>query len=426
MREIYAALRNSKGQVNVAVVGCGWWGAGVARALAKKEFMRPRVLVDKDIDRCAAIYSDLGISRGDILQVNQIKDLQKADRYSYLAMSDLNFLEELSHLNVDIVHESTGRILAGARVALLSLENKIPFTTINSEMDATIGMVLFRKAAEKGTVYTNTEGDQPGCLAAMLDTVINWGFEPRIVGNCKLFLDHYQTPEGVMPWVPKGGNPYSYCGAADGSKLSLEMSVVANAFNFPPMKRGMYGPDTKKNEIIKTFDHLLDLDNLSSGHIDYTLGSTEKNMGGPIFIIAHTREKHLRAEMKNYKMGSGPYYLFFRDYHLGSMEAPLTIARVALFGKMFLSPVTWCSEVLTFAKRDLKTGTKLDSIGGYDYYGLVEKAEIASREKLLPIGLAEFATLTRSFKKDEVITYDSVEIEDNIAVRLRKVQDSYQ
>ena len=228
---MYEALRKKKKEINVAIVGCGWWGTCLVNSIMKTGFIKPRLLVDKDINKCKNVYLEIGVNASDILYINNIQDIKKAERYPYLVISDINFLKELESFNIDILHESTGGILSGARVALFSIENKIPFTTINSEMDATIGLILSRKAKEKGITYTNTEGDQPGCLAEMIKTVIAWGFEPRIVGNCKLFLDYYQTPQGVMPWVPPGGNPYPYSSAADGSKMSLELSVVANAFN---------------------------------------------------------------------------------------------------------------------------------------------------------------------------------------------------
>lgn len=338
--------------------------------------------------------------------------------------SSLDCLNELPLLGVDVIHESTGEVLPGAYVADASIRHNTPFTTVNSEMDATIGLILARKAKKKGLVYTNTDGDQPGCLARMLDNIIGWGFEPRIAGNNKFFLNNYQTPEGVMPWVPKGGNPYMYSAAADGSKLAIELSVVANGFNCPPIKRGMYGPETRKGNLIDSFDRLVNLDSLDGGHIDYTMGTTEPNMGGPVFVVAYTDDSRLRAEMKNYKKGQGPYYLFFRDHHLGSIEAPKTIAEAVLFNSSALCPNVWCSDVITLAKRNLRSGKILDVIGGYDYYGLAEKAEIVAANHLLPIGLAEFATLKCDVKKDEPITYDMVELKDNLAVKLRKEQDT--
>ncbi len=71
----------------------------------------------------------------------------------------------------------------------------------------------------------------------------------------------------------------------------------------------------------------------------------------------------------------------------------------------------------------LKVGQKLDGIGGYDCYGEVERADITAKERLLPIGLAEFATVKKKIPKDTPLTYDMVELSDNIVMKLKKEQD---
>ena len=38
-------------------------------------------------------------------------------------------------------------------------------------------------------------------------------------------------------------------------------------------------------------------------------------------------------------MGKGPYFTFFRPYHLTSLEVPLTCARVVLYGKADMVPL---------------------------------------------------------------------------------------
>jgi len=423
MRLITEALAKRGAPVNVALIGCGWWGSGVAKYLFRTDNMHPRLLLDKDIEKCLGLYRACGISRDRILVADSPKALDRTATCSCIAMADISLLETRPKLDIDVIHESTGEVLAGAQTALFAIENRIPFTTVNSEMDATVGLVLAEKARQAQVIYTNTDGDQPGCLARMLDDITRWGFEPVIVGNNKLFLDHYQTPEGVLPWVPKGGNPHMMSAAADGSKLSLELCVVANAYNYPPLKRGMYGPEIKKPDIIKTFDRLAGLSRLNGGHIDYTLGSTEPDMGGPVFVIARTDDPRLKAEMKHYKKGSGPFYLFFRDHHLGSIEAPATIAEAVLFNSAALSPRVWCADTIPLAKKDLPAGKKLDLMGGCDYYGLAEKVDSLSQQEILPIGLAEYATLKQDIQKDRIITRNMVDLEDNLAVRLRKEQD---
>jgi hypothetical protein len=47
----------------------------------------------------------------------------------------------------------------------------------------------------------------------------------------------------------------------------------------------MYGPITEKKNIIQSYQDLVGLDSIDNGHIDFTLGSTEPNMGGPYSLL---------------------------------------------------------------------------------------------------------------------------------------------
>jgi predicted homoserine dehydrogenase-like protein len=83
-------------------------------------------------------------------------------------------------------------------------------------------------------------------------------------------------------------------------------------------------------------------------------------------------------------------------------------------------------EVITTAKIDLKAGDILDGIGYYMTYGQCENAEVAGRENLLPMGLAEGCRLKRDITKDEVLTYEDVELPPNrLCDRLRAEQNAY-
>ena len=59
-------------------------------------------------------------------------------------------------------------------------------------------------------------------------------------------------------------------------------------------------------------------------------------------------------------------------------------------------------EVVTVAKRDLKAGERLDGIGGFCTYGLIDNAAAARAMAALPIGLSEGCVLRRDVSKDDV------------------------
>ena len=76
------------------------------------------------------------------------------------------------------------------------------------------------------------------------------------------------------------------------------------------------------------------------------------------------------------------------------------------------------------AKKDLKAGVVLDAIGEYCYRASIELADVARKGNMLPVGLAKGARMKVDVRKDEVITYDMVELnEDSVLLQLRRMQD---
>jgi len=57
----------------------------------------------------------------------------------------------------------------------------------------------------------------------------------------------------------------------------------------------------------------------------------------------------------------------------------------------------------------LKAGERLDGIGGFCTYGLIDNAKDARALAALPIGLSEGCTLLRDVSKDDLISIDDVE-----------------
>jgi predicted homoserine dehydrogenase-like protein len=155
--------------------------------------------------------------------------------------------------------------------------------------------------------------------------------------------------------------------------------------------------------------------------VDYVVGASP-NPG--VFVLGthdHPVQKHY---LNYYKLGEGPLYCFHTPYHLCHFEVHNGIARAAIFGDATISPRAGLRvEVVATAKTDLKAGRTLDGLGGYDTYGQAENAEPSSAQGLLPMGLAEGCTLRRDIERDDVLTYDDVELPaDRMIDRLRREQ----
>ncbi|MDP3895443.1 MAG: homoserine dehydrogenase, partial [Mesorhizobium sp.] len=101
----------------------------------------------------------------------------------------------------------------------------------------------------------------------------------------------------------------------------------------------------------------------------------------------------------------GPYYGFFRPYHLTSLEVPLTCARAVLYGKPDMVPLdTPVAEVCAVAKRDLAPGETLDSIGEYMYRSWIMTVGDARAARAIPCGLLEGGKVTAAVRKGELLT----------------------
>jgi predicted homoserine dehydrogenase-like protein len=87
------------------------------------------------------------------------------------------------------------------------------------------------------------------------------------------------------------------------------------------------------------------------------------------------------------------------------LQIASTIGRAVCFNDPTVAPLgaPKC-EVIAVAKRNLKAGERVDGIGGFTVYGLIENTATCRAMAALPMGLAEGAVLTRDLERDAVLT----------------------
>jgi predicted homoserine dehydrogenase-like protein len=167
---------------------------------------------------------------------------------------------------------------------------------------------------------------------------------------------------------------------------------------------------------------LYDINELQSlgGIIDYVVGTPLTK----IYCLAEHPDPKQQHYLNLYKMGAGPLYPFFIPYHLVHFEVPNAIARVVLFRDNIAKPLGGpVVEVCAVAKKDLQCGEILDDYGMYMTYGEAVNAPEMCDRHYLPEGLVEGCKLKRNIKKDQVLTYNDVELPPNrLGDRLRAEQ----
>lgn len=306
---------------------------------------------------------------------------------------------------VDVIVEVTGTIGPAASAALDAFKHGKHVVLVNAELDSLLGPILKEKADRAGVVVTNTDGDEPGVAMTLYRYLRSLGLCPVAAGNLKGIVDHYRTPETQRAFAEKyDQDARKVTSFADATKLSMETTVLANATTFQVGRRGMYGPACKH---VREMAALLPADRmLSTGLVDYALGA-EPHTGA--FVIVHEDSPLKKAQLGYYKLGDGPFYVFYTPYHLPHIQAASTIGRAAIFQDPTVAPLGGpVCEVVAVAKRDLKTGERLDGIGGFCTYGLIDNTAAARAMDALPIGLSEGCVVRRDIARDSVLSFSDV------------------
>jgi predicted homoserine dehydrogenase-like protein len=120
----------------------------------------------------------------------------------------------------------------------------------------------------------------------------------------------------------------------------------------------------------------------------------------------HPMQRHY---LNLYKLGEGPYYCFYRPYHLCHFEVPASVARAVLFNDATLAPAGGPQVgVVAVAKKDLAPGEMIEEFGGYHVYGVADNVDQIRHDRALPVGLSLGCRVARPVAKDTPLTFDDV------------------
>jgi predicted homoserine dehydrogenase-like protein len=411
--------------IRVAMVGAGFMGRGITlQIFTAVPGMRLVAIANRHIDGAKRAYMEAGIEEVQVAE--SVSELEKTIARGQYAITEEAMLLCQAE-GIDAIIEVTGTVEFAAQMVLKAFENHKHVILMNAELDGTLGPILKVYADKAGVVMSNCDGDQPGVTMNLYRFVKGIGVKPVLCGNIKGLHDPYRNPttqEGfARQWKQK---PYMVTSFADGTKISFEQAIVANATGMRVAKQGMYGPTVPLGTSIQEAVNWYPLDKLAKGAgiVDYVVGAIPSP---GVFVLGmhdHPMQQHY---LNLYKLGSGPLYCFYTPYHLCHFEVPNTVARAVLFGDAAITPLGAPTvDVVATAKIDLKAGQVLDGIGFYMTYGQCENANISHAQNFLPMGVAEGCRLRRDIPKDQVLTYADVEVpEGRLCDKLRAEQKAY-
>jgi predicted homoserine dehydrogenase-like protein len=409
--------------VRVAMIGAGFMGRGIALQIQNHVMgMELVAIANRNLDSARRAYREAGVAECRVVDTTaQIEEAVTQRRYAVTEDAQLVCRAE----GIDAIIEVTGAVEFGAHVALKAIEHRKHVILMNAELDGTLGPILKVYADKAGVVITNADGDQPGVTMNLYRFVKGLGVTPVLCGNIKGLHDPYRNPTTQEGFARKWRqNPSMVTSFADGTKISFEQAIVANATGMQVAQRGMFGPTVPTGTPIQEAVKLFPLDALMDGPgiVDYLVGA-EPAPG--IFVLGTHNHPTQQHYLNLYKLGQGPLYCFYTPYHLCHFEVPNTVARAVLFGDAAITPQGAPRvDVVAAAKVDLKADQVLDGLGHYLTYGLCENSHVASEQNLLPIGLAEGCTLKRDIAKDQVLQLGDVILPENrLCDRLRDEQN---
>lgn len=404
MTDLLSRLSSLQKPITVGIIGAGAMGRGLYYQTTLTPGMTCVALADVDLQRAISCMEETG-QPFEVAETTE--QVARAIEHQAVCVCPDGALIAAS-AGVDVVVEASSAIEAAGRFAEQAILHHKHLVLMNAEIDLIFGPYLAALAEENSVTYTSCDGDQHGAIKRLWDEARLWGIEPVLAGNIKGFLERYANPTTIIPEADKRHLDYRMATAfTDGTKLAVEMALVANALGLRVDAPGMHGPRASHvREALTLFD--LEAYTNRGGVVDYLLAAEP---GGGVFVIGHCEEAYQRRMLAYYKMGSGPFYLFYRPYHLCHIEAMRSIAEACLDGVSLLKPdFGFQANVYAYAKRDLREGERLDGIGGYMCYGLIENARESELNHGLPICLADGALLQRRVSKDEKILLEDVEI----------------
>ena len=401
LRELEAAGR----MIRVGMVGAGATGRAIALQLGTPvPGIRLVAIANRTVEHAERAYREAGIVAW--RRVSSSADAKAAiEQGTAVLTDDPSVLTKCEA--IDLLIEVTGSVEPAARIVLDAFEHGKHVVLVNAELDSFIGPILKAKADAAGVVVTHTDGDEPGVAMTLLRYLRTLGLRTVAAGNLKGMVDYYRNPDTQRAFALKNDQDVKKVTSfADSTKLSMEATVLANATGFRAGRPGMYGPACKE---VREMAHLLPADQmLETGLVDYALGASPFTGA---FVIVYEENPLKKVQLSYYKLGDGPFYVFYTPFHLPHLQIASTIGRAFVHRDPTVAPLAGpVCEVLTIAKRDLKAGERLDGIGGFCAYGLIDNRETARAKDALPIALSDGCELLRDVAKDSVVRFEDVKL----------------
>lgn len=426
------AQRAASGKpVRVGLIGAGKFGSMVLAQAQRIEGMHVVGVADLNVGRARASLARVGWPE-ERYGATSLADAFKSGKTCVL--DDANALAAFD--GVECIIEATGHPIAGVRHALAAIDAGKHVVMVNVEADVLCGPLLAERARQKGVVYSMAYGDQPAIICELVDWARSCGFELTSAGKGMNFEPRYRysTPDtvwGFFGWteeeVAKGDfNPKMYNSFTDGTKAAIEMAAVANGTGLDCPDDGLAFPPTGLHDLARVFRPVSDGGRLPrSGLVDIAASQEPdgrevfNNIRYGVFVTFKATSEYTKACFKQYGLltdPSGWYGSMWRPFHMIGLETSISVLSAVLRHEPTGCSKEFRGDAVATAKRDLKPGEMLDGEGGYAVWANAIPASKSLAMGGLPIGLAHNVKLKRPVARDQIVSFDDVELEADLDV----------
>lgn len=426
--------------VRIGIIGAGKFGSMVLSQAQKIDGLHVAAVVDLDVGKARQALDRVGWPR-ERYEARSVGDAVRggttcvtADAAALMACQD-----------VECVIEATGHPIAGVRHALAAIDSGKHVVMVNVEADVLCGPLLAERARQRGVVYSMAYGDQPALICELVDWVRACGFELTSAGKGMNFEPRYRysTPDtvwGFFGWtkeeVAKGDfNPKMYNSFTDGTKAAIEMAAVANGTGLDCPDDGLAFPPAGLHDLARVFRPAADGGRMArSGLVDIAASQEPdgrevfNNIRYGVFVTFKAHNEYTRACFKQYGLltdPSGWYASMWRPFHIIGLETSVSVLSAVLRNEATGTAKEFRGDAVATAKRDLQPGERLDGEGGYTVWANAIPASRSLAVRALPIGLAHNVRLKRPVARDCIVSYDDVELVDDLdVVDLRRTMEA--
>src|SRR6478672_5584012 len=411
--------------IRIGLIGAGKFGSMVLAQAQRISGFQVVGVADLDVGKARASLARVG---------------WPAARYSATSLSDAVktgktcVLDDVSALaacdEIECIIEATGHPIAGVRHALAVIDGGKHLIMVNVEADVLCGPLLAARARAKNRVSSMAYGDQPAISCELVDWVRSCGFELTSAGKGMNFEPRYRysTPDtvwGFFGWteeeVAKGDfNPKMYNSFTDGTKAAIEMAAVANGTGLDCPDNGLAFPPAGLHDLARVFRPAEDGGRLSrSGLVDIAASQEPdgrevfNNIRYGVFVTFKAHNEYSKDCFKQYGLltdPSGWYASMWRPFHIIGLETSISILSAVLRNEPTGCSKEFRGDAVATAKKDMQPGEMLDGEGGYAVWANAIPATRSLDLRALPMGLAHNVKLKRPVKKDQVVSYDDVEL----------------